>query len=169
MRQRQNFLKHAQILAMTCLICLSLSAQNNSSSPPQNPQPPQVTASPSQSSPTNENQPSNPPTDAPRSDSPSGLCSKKDPHCSPPVPTYQPEPNYSSQAQKAHFQGVCTLYLIVGTDGRPTNIRVLSSLGMGLDEEAIKAVKKWRFKPAMRDGKPAAAEIAVQVAFHLSN
>jgi len=80
---------------------------------------------------------------------------------------YQPEPEFSEEARKAKYQGVCTLGLVVGTDGRPSNIRVLSSLGMGLDEKAIEAVKNWRFEPAMKDGHPVRVEIAVEVDFHL--
>lgn len=80
---------------------------------------------------------------------------------------YAPEPEFSEEARKAKYQGVCTLGLIVGSDGRPRNIRVLSSLGMGLDEKAIEAVKNWKFEPAMRDGHPVNVEIAVEVDFHL--
>jgi len=80
---------------------------------------------------------------------------------------YQPEPEFSEEARKAKYQGVCTLELVVGTDGRPSNIRVASSLGMGLDEKAIEAVKNWRFEPAMKDGHPVRVEIAVEVDFHL--
>ena len=80
---------------------------------------------------------------------------------------YQPEPEFSEEARKAKYQGVCTLSLIVGADGRPSNIRVASSLGMGLDEKAIEAVKSWRFEPAMKDGHPVAVQIAVEVDFHL--
>ena len=54
----------------------------------------------------------------------------------------------------------------MGVDGRPSNIRVLSSLGMGLDEKAIEAVKNWKFEPAMKDGHPVRVEIAVEVDFH---
>lgn len=86
---------------------------------------------------------------------------------SPPRPIYQPDPEFSEEARKAKYQGVCTLALIVGTDGRPTNIRVQSSLGMGLDEKAIEAVKNWKFEPAMKDGHPVRVEIAVEVDFHL--
>jgi TonB family protein len=86
---------------------------------------------------------------------------------SPPRPIYNPEPEFSEEARKAKYQGVCTLGLIVGTDGRPSNIRVLSSLGMGLDERAIEAVKNWKFEPAMKDGHPVRVEIAVEVDFHL--
>ena len=73
---------------------------------------------------------------------------------SPPRQIYAPEPEFSEEARKAKYQGVCTLGLIVGTDGRPSNIRVLNSLGMGLDEKAIEAVKSWKFEPAMKDGHP---------------
>ncbi len=86
---------------------------------------------------------------------------------SPPRQIYAPEPEFSEEARKAKYQGVCTLGLIVGTDGRPSQIRVLSSLGMGLDEKAIEAVKTWRFEPAMKDGHPVRVEIAVEVDFHL--
>ncbi len=86
---------------------------------------------------------------------------------SPPRPIYQPEPEFSEEARKAKYQGICTLALVVGTDGRPSQIRVQSSLGMGLDEKAIEAVKNWRFEPAMKDGHPVAVAIAVEVDFHL--
>ena len=86
---------------------------------------------------------------------------------SPPRPIFQPEPEFSEEARKAKYQGVCTLGLIVGVDGRPTNIRVLSSLGMGLDEKAIEAVRTWKFEPAMKDGHPVPVEIALEVDFHL--
>jgi len=86
---------------------------------------------------------------------------------SPPRPIYRPDPEFSEEARKAKYQGVCTLGMIVGTDGRPTNIRVLGSLGMGLDEKAIEAVKNWKFEPAMKDGHPVRVEIAVEVDFHL--
>jgi TonB family protein len=58
--------------------------------------------------------------------------------------------------------------MIVETDGRPYDIRVLRSLPQyGLDEKAIEAVKKWRFKPAMKDNTPVAVYISVEVDFRL--
>src|ERR1700736_1847783 len=80
---------------------------------------------------------------------------------------YQPDVEFSDEARKAKYQGTCTLMLVVDAAGRPTNIRVGSSLGMGLDEKAIEAVRKWRFEPAMKNGHPVAVEIAVEVDFHL--
>jgi periplasmic protein TonB len=84
-----------------------------------------------------------------------------------PRPIYSPEPEFSEEARKAKYQGTCVLGLVVGPDGRPSNIHVLSSLGMGLDEKAIQAVKTWRFEPAMKDGHAVPVEIAVEVGFHL--
>ena len=57
--------------------------------------------------------------------------------------------------------------MIVGTDGRTHEIRVQHSLGMGLDEKAIDAVRVWRFEPARRNGQPVAVQINVEVNFRL--
>lgn len=80
---------------------------------------------------------------------------------------FQVDPEFSEEARKAKYQGTCTLMLVVDSAGRPTNIRVANSLGMGLDEKAIEAAKKWRFEPAMKDGHPVSVEIALEVDFHL--
>jgi TonB family protein len=57
--------------------------------------------------------------------------------------------------------------MVVGPDGKPRDIKVLRTLGLGLDEKAIEAVKHWRFEPAMKDGKPVSCMINVEVNFHL--
>jgi periplasmic protein TonB len=80
---------------------------------------------------------------------------------------YDPEPQYSDEARKAKSQGTAVLALIVDADGRPREIRIARSLGMGLDEQAIAAVQKWRFAPAMKDGHPVAVMINVEVDFRL--
>jgi TonB family protein len=80
---------------------------------------------------------------------------------------YSPEPEFSEEARKAKYQGNCTLALIVGADGRPSDIHVVASLGMGLDEKAIEAVRNWRFEPAMKDGHPVPVEVDIEVEFHL--
>jgi periplasmic protein TonB len=80
---------------------------------------------------------------------------------------FQPDPEYSEEARKAKYQGVCVLWLIVGPDGHPRDIKVARTLGLGLDEKAIEAVKTWRFEPAMKDGKPVAVQINVEVSFRL--
>ncbi|MGB8065270.1 MAG: energy transducer TonB [Candidatus Sulfotelmatobacter sp.] len=98
------------------------------------------------------------------------VCGEKNPPpcATPPRVIYAPEPEYSAQARKAGYQGVCTLSVIVEADGRTSHIRVSDSLGMGLDEKAINAVKRWKFAPALKDGKPVPVQIAVEIAFHLA-
>jgi len=78
-----------------------------------------------------------------------------------------PDPEYSEEARKAKYQGTVVLWLVVGPDGRPRDIRVSRPLGMGLDEKAVQAVRNWKFEPAMKDGKPVAVQINVEVNFRL--
>ncbi len=59
------------------------------------------------------------------------------------------------------------LSVLVGTDGRTHDIRVERSLGMGLDENAIEAVKGWTFEPATKDGKPTPVRVHVTITFQL--
>ena len=84
-----------------------------------------------------------------------------------PKAVYAPDPEYSEEARKAKYTGTCVLWLVVGPDGRPRDIRVARSLGLGLDEKAIEAVRSWKFEPAMKDGKPVAVQINVEVSFRL--
>lgn len=78
-----------------------------------------------------------------------------------------PDPDYSDEARKAKVQGKLTLWLVVGTDGRPRDLRVVHSLGYGLDEKAIEAVTNWKFEPARLNDKPVAVQINVEVMFRL--
>jgi len=84
-----------------------------------------------------------------------------------PRPLYDPDPEYSDAARKAKFQGSVLLWLVVGSNGRPRDIRVQRSLGMGLDEKALAAVSQWRFQPATLNGQPVAVQINVEVSFRL--
>lgn len=85
-----------------------------------------------------------------------------------PRPLAMPDPDYTEQAREAKLQGMCVLKLIVGADGKPREIRVIRSLGMGLDEKAIAAVSQWTFAPATKDGTPVPVLISVQVIFKLN-
>ena len=80
---------------------------------------------------------------------------------------YDPDPEYSEEARKAKYQGTCVLYVIVGPDGRTRDIRVSRTLGLGLDEKAIEAVKTWRFEPGKKDGKPVSVAVNIEVEFRL--
>jgi len=84
-----------------------------------------------------------------------------------PKPLYTPDPEYSEEARKAKYQGVVVLWLVIGPDGHPREIRVARPLGMGLDEKAVEAVRTWRFDPARKDGQPVAVQMNVEVSFRL--
>ena len=65
------------------------------------------------------------------------------------------------------MQGVVLLWVVIGSDGRTHDVRVQRSLGMGLDEKAIEAVRNWKFEPATKDGQPVAVQVNVEVNFRL--
>jgi TonB family protein len=80
---------------------------------------------------------------------------------------YAPEPEFSEEARRTKLQGEVTLLATIGADGRPRNLQVVRSLGMGLDEKALEAVKTWRFDPARMNGRPVAVQMNIIVNFHL--
>jgi protein TonB len=80
---------------------------------------------------------------------------------------FDPEPSFSDEARKSKAQGIVLLLVVVGKDGHTYDIRVGQGLGMGLDERAVEAVNRWRFRPATLNGEPVATQIAVQVDFRL--
>jgi TonB family protein len=84
-----------------------------------------------------------------------------------PTLLYKEEPEYSEEARKAKFQGTVVLYVEVDPSGKAINPRVIRSLGLGLDEKAIEAVRKWKFKPGYKDGKPVTVAVTIQVNFRL--
>jgi TonB family protein len=78
------------------------------------------------------------------------------------------DPEFSDEARRAKFQGVCLISIIVDAQGNPLNPRVVRPLGMGLDEKAIAAIKQFRFRPAMKDGKTAVpVALTVEINFRL--
>ena len=80
---------------------------------------------------------------------------------------FKVEPEYSEEARKAKYQGTVLLYVQVDPSGKAINMRVLHSLGLGLDEKAMEAVKKWKFKAGMKDGKAVTVEAQIEVNFRL--
>ena len=73
------------------------------------------------------------------------------------------DPEFSEEARKAKFSGNVQVALIVDERGMPTHVRVERGVGMGLDEKAVEAVRQYKFKPAMQNGKPGPFEIDVEV------
>ncbi len=86
---------------------------------------------------------------------------------SPPVVLLKSEPEYSEEARKARLQGTVLLRIEVDTHGQAQNITVSKSLGLGLDDRAIEAVRKWKFSPGKVNGKPTAVVAYVEVNFRL--
>ena len=84
-----------------------------------------------------------------------------------PVPIFTPEAEFSDEARRAKYQGVVLISLIVDAQGNPQNPRVVRPLGMGLDEKALEAVRKYKFKPAMKEGKPVPVMMSIEVNFRL--
>ncbi|MGD0296415.1 MAG: energy transducer TonB [Bryobacteraceae bacterium] len=86
---------------------------------------------------------------------------------SPPSVILKVEPEYSEEARKAKFQGTVILFVVVDEKGNPRELKVIRPLGLGLDQKAIEAVEKWKFKPGMKDGKPVAVQATIEVNFRL--
>ena len=77
------------------------------------------------------------------------------------------EPTYTRDARDALIQGTVYLEVVIDENGEPTRIHLLSPLGFGLDERAQATVEKWKFIPAMKDGKPVKFLVTVEVNFRL--
>ncbi len=84
-----------------------------------------------------------------------------------PIPIYKPEPEYSEEARKAKFQGTVVLFIVVDEKGNPRDLKVIRPLGLGLDQKAIEAVQKWKFRPGMKDGHPVPVQATIEVNFRL--
>jgi periplasmic protein TonB len=84
-----------------------------------------------------------------------------------PTVLFKVDPEYSEEARKAKYSGTVTLQIIVDTEGHARNIRIAKSLGMGLDEKAVEAVEKWKFKPGMKGGQAVNVSASIEVNFRL--
>jgi len=80
---------------------------------------------------------------------------------------YKVDPEYSEEARKAKYSGTVLIQLIVDPDGKARNIKVVRSLGLGLDEKAMEAVAKWKFKPGMKNGSAVPVIATIEVNFRL--
>jgi periplasmic protein TonB len=84
-----------------------------------------------------------------------------------PALTYQVQPRYSEAARRAGVQGAVTVEAVIDEQGRVTDVKILRGLPMGLDQEAVAAVRQWRFTPATLQGKPVKVYFSLTVNFRI--
>ncbi len=86
-----------------------------------------------------------------------------------PVPVFQPTPQYTSDAMRARVQGTAMLSCVVRPDGSVSDVEVIRSLDrtFGLDEEAVKAAKRWRFRPGTLRGEAVPVKVVIEMSFTL--
>jgi protein TonB len=84
-----------------------------------------------------------------------------------PIPIYKPEPTYSPEARRAKQQGIVVLGLVIDAGGHTTDIHVIRPLDFGLDEQAVEAALKWRFRPGTKGTQPVPLRAQIEVAFRL--
>ncbi len=84
-----------------------------------------------------------------------------------PAVIFKVDPEYSEEARKAKYSGAVMLAIVVDTEGHARDIHVVKSLGMGLDEKAVEAVEKWKFRPGMKGGQAVNVRATIEVNFRL--
>lgn len=80
---------------------------------------------------------------------------------------YKVEPNYTQDAKDKKIEGTVTVSLVITDEGEPTDVTVIRHLDPGLDENAVLAVKQWRFKPGMKDNQPVTVQAHIEVNYRL--
>jgi len=81
------------------------------------------------------------------------------------------KPGYTADAMRAGIQGSILLEVVVLRDGTVGDVTVTRSLDAvkGLDNEAVRAVKKWRFEPGTKEGKPVPVRVEIEMTFRLKS
>lgn len=77
------------------------------------------------------------------------------------------EPEYTETARRNNIEGTVILAVKINEKGKVTSVRVLNSLEKDLDKNAARAVKRWKFHPAMQNGQPVPAETNISVDFRI--
>jgi TonB family protein len=85
---------------------------------------------------------------------------------SPPVPIQTPRPNYPQDAFIKHVEGTVLIEILIDAHGDVARARILQSVP-GLDEEALRCARQWKFRPATKQGQPVATLAHLPVAFHI--
>jgi TonB family protein len=110
---------------------------------------------------------------APRRIAPASIAAKPEPISAStpgvtiPRPIYKVEPTYTEDAKIAKIQGSVKLNIVIDEQGRPDDIKVVTSLDPGLDQQAVEAVRQWQFAPATKDGVPIPVTASIEVTFRL--
>ena len=89
------------------------------------------------------------------------------PGVSPPQLFYAPDPVFTEEARREKFEGTCVVSLVVDEQGNATRVQISTPVGHGLDEKALEAVKRYRFKPATLQGKPVPVRVNIEVNFKI--
>ncbi len=76
------------------------------------------------------------------------------------------DPEYSEAASRAKLQGMVVLWAGIDEHGNPVEIKILRCLGLGLDEQSVQAVTKWKFEPAQKNGQPIPVQLIITMEFH---
>lgn len=90
-----------------------------------------------------------------------------EPETTPPRVIHKVDPEYTAEAREAGVVGEVVLDLDIDAKGNVERIRVKQPLDKGLDENAVAAVRKWKFEPATRNREPVAVSVAIAVRFAL--
>lgn len=85
----------------------------------------------------------------------------------PPRALSAPDPQYTEEARRDRFRGEVLLCVVVGADGKPRDVWVARPLGHGLDTSAVETIKTWKFSPALKNGEPVAAVVAIETSFNI--
>ena len=84
----------------------------------------------------------------------------------PPKPIYQPDPEYPESARKKKLEGTVVLEVLVTPDGDVADVKVVRASDPDLGQNAVDAVRRWKFNPSTKDAKPVAVQINVETCFH---
>jgi protein TonB len=162
-------------LVVLWLALFAAQAPTSATPPPSQPPTAQPAQSPASTTPTpDQAAPANPPSPNPDASEIYKIGGKG---VTPPKVLSQPTPKLSEIAHQ-QINGIVTLSLIVDKEGNPVNVHVIKSIAdtvdkkhrtaaLSLDQAAVDFVKQYRFKPAMKDGKPIAVYENIQVNFQI--